>query len=398
MGSSQDCYNIVSMLYEEVGFHSELSVNLTSKSLESLQYFCGKVYDSEVKDRYSKPMVWIGIYIAVATSFCVLAMAADLLHGFWNKKFWFPFKYFSLNAASITVITVVMKLPVDLSGPMPGYVDQTAKLGSMAFLCIMMPNLMPSLASTDNMSLLVNLIGLAILVITIIVDIFIEINTGVIYNYKFHFSYKPQGHFLDTNFVRVAYVYMAIIIFLLLILASSALIIPSSKKILELKYQATSKVVLDDQHLQHTEMSITENLRQHVRRYWIMAKTGNPQFVITSNPLSSTCCTTCVIVLVSYAFVLLKMFLGHHKEDRTSQSDYRSSMIPIVITQFFGVLVGTIAPILRRFTILSLNLYKIYDMIFFSVEKYWIQKLYEWKDNHIAFRSSGRRLRTHIHN
>ncbi|XP_071735467.1 uncharacterized protein [Rutidosis leptorrhynchoides] len=103
-------------------------------------------------------MVWIGIYIAVASFLCIVAMGADLLHGFRNKKMWFPSKYFTLNAASITVITVTMKLPVDLNSMMPRYVDQSTKLGSMAFMCTMMANLMPSLASMDNNTLLANVI------------------------------------------------------------------------------------------------------------------------------------------------------------------------------------------------------------------------------------------------
>ncbi|GKA38557.1 hypothetical protein Tco_0731108 [Tanacetum coccineum] len=51
-----------------------------------------------------------------------------------------------------------MKLPVDLSSDMPSYEDQTAKLGSLAFMCTMMVNLMPSLASMDNTTLLANAI------------------------------------------------------------------------------------------------------------------------------------------------------------------------------------------------------------------------------------------------
>ncbi|KAM0027166.1 hypothetical protein Hdeb2414_s0020g00566341 [Helianthus debilis subsp. tardiflorus] len=81
-------------------------------------------------------------------------MALDLLYGLQNTKFWFPCKFFSLNTASITVITVAVKLPVDLSSSMPGNVDQVAKIGSLAFMCTIISNLMPSLASMDNKSLL----------------------------------------------------------------------------------------------------------------------------------------------------------------------------------------------------------------------------------------------------
>ncbi|KAI3774897.1 hypothetical protein L1987_49460 [Smallanthus sonchifolius] len=123
-------------------------------------------------------------------------MAADLLHGFQNTKLWFPSKYFSLNAASITVITIAMKLPLDLSSDMRGYMDQVAKVGSLDFMCVMMANFMPSLAAMDNKTLLANII-------------------------------------------------------------------------------------------EDAQKSTVEKLRQHVKRYWVMAKTGSPQFVMASNPLST---------------------------------------------------------------------------------------------------------------
>ncbi|XP_024995346.1 uncharacterized protein LOC112528555 [Cynara cardunculus var. scolymus] len=56
-----------------------------------------------------------------------------------------------------------MKLPVDLSGQMPGAMDQLAKTGSMTFMCTMMSNLMPSLASMDNRELLANVTGTVII-------------------------------------------------------------------------------------------------------------------------------------------------------------------------------------------------------------------------------------------
>ncbi|KAF5795186.1 hypothetical protein HanXRQr2_Chr08g0336711 [Helianthus annuus] len=110
-------------------------------------------------------MVWIGIYIAIPSLFCILPMVADLLHGFKNKKLWFPCKYFTLNAASLTVIAVAMKLPVDLNNSMAGVVGQAAKFGSMAFMCTMMANLLPSLATMDIKELRSNVIALAVLVI-----------------------------------------------------------------------------------------------------------------------------------------------------------------------------------------------------------------------------------------
>ncbi|KAI3728512.1 hypothetical protein L6452_17149 [Arctium lappa] len=121
-----NCRRITDLLYDK-------NV-LDDNDLDLLYGFCGMIYDSEEAEAGSKPMLWIGIYIAVASFFCILLMAADLFHGFRNRKLWFPSKYFTLNAASITVITIAMKLPVDLSSPMPGYIDELAKAGSMTFM------------------------------------------------------------------------------------------------------------------------------------------------------------------------------------------------------------------------------------------------------------------------
>ncbi|KAI3803559.1 hypothetical protein L1987_31715 [Smallanthus sonchifolius] len=122
-----------------------------------------------------------------------------------------------------------MKLPMGLSGDMPNQIDQTAKLESLAFMCTMIANLMPSLAAMDNKTLLANIIGLSILVITMI-------NMGVIKRISIYGS--------------------------------------------------------------------AEKLRQHVRRYWIMAETGSPQFVMASNPLSTTSGVICVFVVLQNSLMI----------------------------------------------------------------------------------------------
>ncbi|KAK1433081.1 hypothetical protein QVD17_09987 [Tagetes erecta] len=64
--------------------------------------------------QFSEPMLLIGIYIAFASLLCTLAMVADLVHAIRARKLWFPCKYFTLNAASLFVIAVAIKLPMDL--------------------------------------------------------------------------------------------------------------------------------------------------------------------------------------------------------------------------------------------------------------------------------------------
>ncbi|KAM0027141.1 hypothetical protein Hdeb2414_s0020g00566041 [Helianthus debilis subsp. tardiflorus] len=315
-------------------------VNLTYLDAKSLYDFCKNVEEcesnSEMEDKYSSPMVLIGIYISVASAICILAMALDLLNGFRIKKFWFPTKYFSLNAASITVIAVAMKLPVDLTSPMRGTVDQTGKLGSLAFMCTMMSNLMPSLASMDNKSLLANITALSILVITVIVNSFIQIRTHVI---------------------------------------------------------------LPDFFMVENLISTVDKLRQLVKRYWIMAETGSPQFVMVSNPLSSASSIICVLSMLIYLFVV--RFWSNASiltnDNPTLKSVYKWSMVIIVVTQSIGVVVGSIAPIFRCFTVLSFKSLNRNHLVF-KVDKYWTQKLSDWKESRISFLSTGRRSRALLHN
>ncbi|KAI3728521.1 hypothetical protein L6452_17158 [Arctium lappa] len=129
-----ECFNAVHRLLDRSSYMFENASIPVCISYDDMLSFYACINIEEylnISNRYrlySGPMVWIGIYIAIASGFCIIAMAADLFLGFRNRKFWFPCKYFSLNAASITVITVAMKLPVDLSTPMPGHLDQAAKV------------------------------------------------------------------------------------------------------------------------------------------------------------------------------------------------------------------------------------------------------------------------------
>ncbi|XP_071739213.1 uncharacterized protein [Rutidosis leptorrhynchoides] len=370
-----DCYSIVNPLLQQEEYQEVVSANLTGDTLYSLNLYC---FYLELANNYSKPMVWIGIYIAAASILCIIAMGADLLHGFRNKKMWFPSKYFTLNAASITVISVAMKLSVDLNTYMPSYLDQATKLGSVAFMCTMMTNLMSSLASMDNKTLLANVIGLVILVITIIGNICIQISTGVI-------NSTIDG--MPTNLVIVTCIYVAMLLWLLIITISSAITIPSYKRMLELKYRAIDKENLDDQD---KLASMVDKLRKYVRRNWVMAESGSPQFVKASNPLSSTSGIICVVILFIELNVMLEVKQRGNLTKETT--DYKWSLFFIYITQFVGVVIGSIAPICRCFTISNFNFFIKWNnnhFMIFKVEKYWIQTLREWKESHTTFRSGS---------
>ncbi|KAM0016082.1 hypothetical protein Hdeb2414_s0020g00566421 [Helianthus debilis subsp. tardiflorus] len=110
-----------------------LQLNQTHPVLEFIKVNASSLVDVcfEIKteDKYSEPMVVIGWYITMALFICLFAMNMDFIHGIGLRKFWFPCDCFSLNAASLTVITVAMKLVVDLSSPMGGPICQGRRLG-----------------------------------------------------------------------------------------------------------------------------------------------------------------------------------------------------------------------------------------------------------------------------
>ncbi|KAK1437912.1 hypothetical protein QVD17_03712 [Tagetes erecta] len=333
---------------------------------------------------YGKPMLWIGVYIAFASLFCVLAMTADLFHGFKNKKLWFPSKYLTLNVASIMMITTAMKLPVDLNDPMLGWVDQFAKLSSLIFMSTMMTNLMPSLASMENKELFENVIGLLILVVTIVVNVLIQIQTGVLDKLVF------------------TYIYIGAMLYLLVILTSLALAAPVSKKILEIKYQAANKMALKDVDVQRKRIHTVEELIRCVRKYSIMAGTSSPQFVMATTPLCSAAGVICISSTVTYFYYVTSIFEGKYYDVFLDYySDYKWSMLVIFIVQFVGIVVGTIALLFRCFAPLSFKLSlkwcKKYTNIF-KVERYWTQKLSKWMEIDLVLPLGSHALKAFAHN
>nr|XP_043616650.1 uncharacterized protein LOC122588573 [Erigeron canadensis] len=141
---------------------------------------------------------------------------------------------------------------------------------------------------------------------------------------------------------------------------TSALTISKSKQILESQYQASHEKALNELEVQQSGRLI-EKLRQYVNNHWIMAGTGNPQFMVACFATSSAAGAICVIMTVF-----------HFPSEMFNNSDIWDDW----------VLVGTIAPISRCFASLNLkfSLKWIYSHIMvFKVECHFTQKLYDWK-------------------
>ncbi|MFS7944212.1 hypothetical protein Hanom_Chr06g00509391 [Helianthus anomalus] len=139
-----------------------------------------------------------------------------------------------------------------------------------------------------------------------------------------------------------------------------------------------------------------------------MAESGNPQFVMASNALSSASSIICAISMLVYMFLMF-MFLGlnetNHKDTRNLWgywlaygSVYKWSMVAIEVTQSIGVVVGSIARCFTVLTFKSFAMQKRNYFLVFKVDKYCTEKLSEWKESRISFLSSGRRSKALLHN
>ncbi|XP_065857900.1 uncharacterized protein [Euphorbia lathyris] len=333
--------------------------------------------------KFSEPLPWIGIYIAVASLVCAIVMAKDLIHGFRCRKFWFPNKFFCINAMSLTILTVATKLSVDLNTPMPRRIDQLSKLSSSALICTVMGNSMPSLGTMENNEMWMNLIALVILVITVIVNICIQLGTGVIYLY-----WKEHA------------VVMFLMLVLLLKLGFSALTVPTTKKHLEFKYKKKHEMALNECSNQ-TEKEVEKKLRHGLMKFWMMAHTCSPQFVIGR---SATCTAAGALCLIS-ALTLAEAMLRSYLMPRTfkfcnGESDYKWSTFLVLVTQTIAIGVGTIAPAIRWFTTVNFRCpsgtKERYKSIF-KVESYWIQFLVELKECPFNIRIQNRHCRKLLH-
>ncbi|XP_021648101.2 uncharacterized protein LOC110640879 isoform X2 [Hevea brasiliensis] len=266
------------------------------------------------ESKFSEPLPWIGIYIAVASLACAIVMAADLIHGFRYRKLWFPSKYYSLNATSLTLITVAIKFAVDLNTPMPRRIDQLAKLSSSTLICTLM--------------------------------------------------------------------------------------VPTTKKYLEFKYKKKYEMAVEECS-NGCDRAVEKKLREDLMKYWMMAHTCSPQFVIGRSVTCTAAGALCLLSALTLAEAMLRSYLmrGSFKFCN-GESDYKWSTILVLILQTIAIGVGTIAPAIRWFTAVNFRcptIGKKSGRKEFKVEKYWTQFLVEMKEYPFTIRIQNRQCRKLAH-
>ncbi|XP_058734439.1 uncharacterized protein LOC131606184 [Vicia villosa] len=333
---------------------------------------------------FSKPMPWIGIYIALASLLCFISFSLDLIKGFKARKLWFPCKYFCLNATSLTIIAISVKLSVDLNTPMPHRHDQLSKLSSSAIICTVMANSMPSLGVTQNNETMMNVMAMAILVITMIVNICIQFATGVIYEF-----WIEHG------------VIMFLMLILLMIMSTSTLSLHKMKHYMELKYKVNEEALREESNQKQGFGNVTDKLRDELMKYWMMAHTSSPQFLLGRSVSCTASGAFCVLSTLTLLEGMLRSYLMPWSVKFCSgDSDYKWSIILILIVQSAAVGVGTIAPAFRWFFAVKYrcpNVRKRSCKKIFQVESYWTDRLVVIKESPISFRIRNRWFRKLAH-
>nr|GEZ89119.1 retrotransposon protein, putative, Ty1-copia subclass [Tanacetum cinerariifolium] len=122
--------------------------------------------------------------------------------------------------------------------------------------------MLPTNRTMKNTELFVNVVALAILVITVVANICIQMTTCVIFVF-----------WIEHAFI------MLLMLILLAIVCSLSLAIPTTKYYLDIKYGNKLKLTnIECSRKKH--LSVAEGLRVDLEKYWILAYSSGPQFVI----------------------------------------------------------------------------------------------------------------------
>ncbi|KAK9131869.1 hypothetical protein Scep_011397 [Stephania cephalantha] len=273
--------------------------------------------NSSDNSNYSSPVPIIGLYVAGASSVCLLFIALDMYVGFRNRKRWLPCHFFPLNSVTLTILGIATKLPVDLTTSMPSSQDQLSKLTGTIFICVCMGFFMPSLGRCTESESASNLISLSIFVITVLVNICIQMHTGLI-----------------NSFEREHIISLCCMMLMLSMLWSDHFFVHGEK--------------------QHSTDYIKDyfsngggSLLQRLKVCFLYCYESNPQLRRSRKdacPVTCALCITCIVVLLK---VILQSHISKDLKFCKDLSDYGWSMRTIVFSQIVAILVGGLGAIIR---------------------------------------------------
>ncbi|KAJ4972654.1 hypothetical protein NE237_005828 [Protea cynaroides] len=263
---------------------------------------------------FAKPMPTMGFYIAGASLICFLYMSNDVITGFRSRSF--HCRLFSLNSMTLTLLSVATKLTTDLSSHMPSHLDQLSKLNGTVFICTAMANFMPSLTTMNDSEIITKIVSLAIFIITVIVDMCIQMGTGVIY------TFLPEH-----------VIVMALMLLLLLLFCLSSFAVPATRHVLDRQYRVKLKYIDEPEKWRHD----FEHLKAEMEKLctiWFM------QVVLRE----SLGVLQCVLLLWK---ATIKCFVLGSLSFCNGNSDYGWWSIGTILgSQALAVFVGSYAPLL----------------------------------------------------
>ncbi|KAK9138658.1 hypothetical protein Sjap_009252 [Stephania japonica] len=271
---------------------------------------------------YSSPVPIIGLYIAAATLVCFFSILFDVISGFRNRKRWLPCRFFSLNSVTLTLLAIAAKIPVDLTTKMPSAHDQLSKLTGTTLVCICMGFLMPSLGNNRKSENWSNVLALSIFVVTVVVNICIQLYTGVIILFRVE-------HIINV----------CCMLLLLLAFFCATHDINSQKEITA--YQNKDRFKKGE-----------GSMLQRLKLCYLHAYHSNPQIELCKDSDSTFPGVLCIVSLV---ILLQSAFRCFIKKDMmfpcNGLSDYKWSTWIIVGTQIATILIGSIGTCFRLATL-----------------------------------------------
>ncbi|KAG6422137.1 hypothetical protein SASPL_118700 [Salvia splendens] len=325
-------------------------------------------YDSDntVQKQLDAAMPWVGLYIAAASALCILAMSADAFNSFRRKQLWFPCKYTSLNGASLTLLAVAMKLPMDINTVMiNSETDTSAKFTSLLFMFTALNIVMPSLGSMNDKDLLTSCVGLALLVVTITANIAI--------------------HTIEVQrFLSRAMIPSVAMLVSLAMLVCLALSVSAMKRSLKQKYEEKHREALEKEE-ELVESFKMDDQRRQMMKYWVMAESSCPQFVIAR---SCVCAASSMITSFFGIIYTVVHVLEGTSANAPGKTPYGVYTKRIVAVQSHGVGIAVILAMLRWLVAL---VFRCSSTNTWVIESYWIQTLNDCRNSSAGIKIGPKR-------
>ncbi|KAK9138875.1 hypothetical protein Sjap_009469 [Stephania japonica] len=265
---------------------------------------------------YSSPVPIIGLYITGASLVCLLLMLCDIYFAIRRKARHIPCRLFSLNSVTLTLLAIVAKLPVDLTTYMPSARDQLSKLAGTSVTCICIGFMAPSLGSSKNSESIANMAALSIFVITLVVNVCIQMGTGVIFS------------FFAEHIIIMCCMFMLLAILWFNTLGFNV-----------------EKAALHESNVAHflTIPKGESSFVHRVKSWYMSSYVNNPQLLLCTTPFSSAIgpiCIMCSLVLLQATY---RSIVVRNLRFCEGVSDYRWSVWIIVVMQIVTTAFGALA-------------------------------------------------------